>query len=138
KDAASKVFYTGSYWSSAAPMAAGVACINELKRLDGANLMIEKGKKLTEELVKAAAAEDLTLKISGVPSMFYMRLINDDSLMMQQEFCAECARRGVFFTSHHNHFINCSLTDEDISQTIQVASEAFAVVAKNNPGRLNR
>ncbi|MBF9018200.1 MULTISPECIES: aminotransferase class III-fold pyridoxal phosphate-dependent enzyme [unclassified Oceanispirochaeta] len=138
KDSAAKVFYTGSYWSSAAPMAAGVACINELKRLDGANLMMAMGKKLTEGLVKAASAVDLNLQISGIPSMFYMRLTNDNSLMMQQEFTSECARRGVFFTSHHNHFINCSLTDDDINDTVNVAADAFSIVAKNNPGKLNK
>jgi len=136
KDAASKVFYTGSYWSSAAPMAAAIACIKELKRIDGPALMIKQGTKLTEGLVKAAEKSGLNLKISGVPSMFYMRLTNDDSLMLQQEFCAECAKRGVFFASHHNHFINCSLTDEDIKKTISVASEAFAIVAQNNPHKL--
>lgn len=138
KDAAAKVFYTGSYWSSAAPMAAAIACIKELKRIDGPKLMIKQGEKLTKGLVEAAAASGLTLKISGVPSMFYMRLTNDDSLMMQQEFCAECVQRGVFFTSHHNHFINCSLTDDDIDKAIAVATEAFAIVAKNNPHRLGK
>ncbi len=138
KESASKIFYTGSYWSSAAPMAAAIACIKELKRIDGPKLMIKQGTKLTKGLIKAASASGLDLRISGVPSMFYMRLTNDDSLMMQQEFCAECAKRGVFFASHHNHFINCSLTDEDIEKTISVASEAFAIVANNNPHRLGK
>ncbi len=136
KEAASKVFYTGSYWSSAAPMAAGIACIQELQRVDGPKIMIQKGEKLTKGLVEVAKREGINLKISGVPSMFYMRITNDNSLMMQQEFCAECAKRGVFFTSHHNHFINCSLTDEDITNTIAIAAEALQVVARNNPERL--
>jgi len=138
KDAAAKVFYTGSYWSSAAPMAAAVACINELRRIDGARLMIEKGELLSSGLVTAAADAGLNLAISGVPSMFYMRLTNDDSLMMQQEFCAECARRGIFFVSHHNHFMNCSLTDDDIRQTIEIAAEAFRITARNNPDKVNK
>ena len=41
--------------------------------------------------------------------------------------------RGIFFTSHHNHFINAALSDKDIKHTIEVAEEAFGVVAKNNP-----
>lgn len=138
KNAASKVFFTGSYWSSAVPMAASMACLDELERLKGPELMIEKGKKVTEGLKAAAERQGLRMVISGVPSMFYMRLANDDSLMMQQEFCAECARRGIFFVSHHNHFINCSLTDEDISETLTVAEEALAIVARNNQDKLNR
>lgn len=135
RDAVSKVFYTGSYWSSSVPMAAGIACINELKRINGPKLMMEKGQILTEGLKKAADLNGIDLVISGVPSMFYMRIANDDSLMMQQEFCSECAVRGVFFVSHHNHFINCSLSDDDISRTLEVAEEAFRIVKKNNPQR---
>jgi glutamate-1-semialdehyde 2,1-aminomutase len=138
RNAASDVFFTGSYWSSAMPMAAGVACINELRRLDAANLMIEKGKKLTSGLVDLGKGYGIDMRISGVPSMFYMRIANDDSLMMQQEFCAECTKRGVFFVSHHNHFINTSLTDDDIKRTLEVADEAYSIVAKNNPDKINK
>ncbi len=138
KEAASKMFYTGSYWTSSVPMAAAIACINELKRLDAPNLMIEKGKKLTEGMVKIAKAEGIDLKISGIPSMFYMRIANDNTLLMHQEFCSECAKRGVFFASHHNHFINCSLTDKDIEDTLVVVAEAMKIVAKNNPDKLNK
>lgn len=138
KAAASNVFYTGSYWSSAVPMAAAIACIKEMKRIDAPKIMIEKGEKLTSGLVEVAKKHGIDLKISGVPSMFYMRITNEDSLFMQQEFCAECAKRGVFFTSHHNHFINCSLTDEDIKQTLKVADVAFEIVAKNNPDKIKK
>lgn len=136
KSSAANVFYTGSYWSSSVPMAAAVACIDELHRLDAPKLMIQKGEKLTNGLVKAAHSHKIDMRISGVPSMFYMRIANDNSLMMQQEFCAECAKRGVFFVSHHNHFINCSLSDDDIEKTLEIADEAFSIVAKNNSHRM--
>ena len=54
-----------------------------------------------------------------------MRLDNDPSSMLHQAFVGNCVKRGVFFTNHHNHFINCSLTDEDIEFTWDVAREAF-------------
>lgn len=136
KAAAAKVFYTGSYWSSAVPMAAAIACIKELRKIDGPKIMLQKGEQLIKGLVEAGAKHGINLKVTGAPSMFYMRITNDDSLMMMQEFCAECTRRGAFFVSHHNHFINCSLTDEDIKQTIAIADEAFYLVAKNNPDKL--
>ncbi|HPB50725.1 MAG TPA: aminotransferase class III-fold pyridoxal phosphate-dependent enzyme [Myxococcota bacterium] len=132
RSAVSDVFYTGSYWASSAAMAGAIATVNELKRLDGANLMLAKGRRLTEGMEAAAADVGLNLKVSGIPSMFYMRITNDDSLQMSQEFCAETAMRGVFFVSHHNHFINCSLTDADIEQTIQISHEAFKVVSERH------
>ena len=48
--------------------------------------------------------------------------------MLHQEWIAECVKRGVFFTSHHNHFINASLSDADIAETVEIADEAFMAV----------
>ena len=129
RNAVSDVFFTGSYWTGSVAMAASIATIKELRRIDGPNMMIEKGRKLTDGLVAAAADYGINMKISGIPSMFYMRITNDDSLMMSQEFASQITMRGSFMVSHHNHFINCSLTDDDISQTIQMAHGAFSVVA---------
>ena len=36
-------------------------------------------------------------------------------------------------SNHHNQFINCALSDEDIQHTWDVAEEAFDVVKKNHP-----
>jgi glutamate-1-semialdehyde 2,1-aminomutase len=133
KDAAASVMYTGSYWLSAVPMAAGIACINKLKRINAPAIMQEKGKKLTDSLAAAGKSHGFNLKISGVPSMWYMRITDDDSLMLHQEWVAECVKRGIFFANHHNLFINCALSDEDISLTLEIADEAFRAVRKRHP-----
>lgn len=133
KSAVSGLTYTGSYWLSAAPFAAAIACINKLKALDAPKLFREKGLMLTEGLKAAAANNGFDLVVSGEPALFYLRIANDDSLMLHQEWIAECVKRGVFFTNHHNHFINASLKDEDINETIEIAEEAFKVVKRNHP-----
>lgn len=134
RSAVTDVFYTGSYWSSAVPMAAAIACINELKAQNGPEKLLKLGQKLTDGLVQAAAGNSITLDISGATSMFYMEVPTDNTLRVMQTFTAECAKRGVFFTSHHNHFINCSLTEDDITQTLSVAYEAFEIAAQTHPG----
>ena len=95
----------------------------------------EKGIKLTTGLKAAAANNGFNLVVSGEPALFYLRLADDDSLMLHQEWIAEMVKRGIFMTSHHNHFMNASLTDEDIAHTVEVAEEAFSVVRKNHPER---
>lgn len=126
--AVSSITYTGSYWMSAIPFAAGMATINKLKELDAPKLFHDLGTKLTDGLVEVAAGHGLTLVASGEPALFYLRIADDPSLMLHQRWVAECVRRGVYFTSHHNHFINASLTDDDITKTLEVADEAFRVV----------
>lgn len=128
KNAMSSLTYTGSYWLSAVPFAAGIACINKMKRLDLPHLLIEKGKKLTDGLVLTAKKYGYDLRVSGAASLFYLRLADDPSLTLHQEWIAECVRRGVYFTNHHNHFINAALTDDLIRETVEIADEAFSVL----------
>jgi glutamate-1-semialdehyde 2,1-aminomutase len=133
KEAASSIMYTGSYWLSAMPFAAAITNIEKLVKNDGAKYMLEKGRKLTSGLREIGKLHGFDLVISGEPSMWYMRIANDDSLTLHQEWIGECVRRGVYLTSHHNQFINCSITDEDIKFTHEVAEEAFRIVKKNHP-----
>ena len=128
KNTISSLSYTGSYWLSAVPFAAGIACIEKMKKLNCPQILLDKGAKLRTELMKAAVEAGFDLRVTGMPSLFYLRLADDDSLMLHQKWIAECVRRGVFFTSHHNHFINASLTDAGIAETVEIAKEAFDAV----------
>ena len=133
KSAMSGLSYTGSYWMSAVPFAAGLANIAKMKRLNLCPVLREKGLKVTQGLQAAAVNNGFNLVVSGEPALFYLRIANDDSLFLHQEWIAECVRRGVFFAGHHNHFINYALSDEDIHLTMEIADEAFKVVAKRHP-----
>lgn len=133
KDVVSSITYTGSYWMSAVPFAAGIATITKLKQLDAPALFRRLGTRLTTGLKEAATSNGFTLVTSGEPALFYLRLADDDSLMLHQEWVGECVKRGVFLTSHHNHFINAALTDSDIDTTIAVANDAFEVLRTRHP-----
>ena len=130
KNAAAKVFHTGSYWFSAGPMAAALANLKELKRLDGPRVMMEKGQKLLDGMVDIARNHGYTLKVSGAPSMPYLRITDDPSLMFHQRLCGECTRRGAFFTSHHNWFISTAHTDKDFKRTLDIFDDAFKALAE--------
>ena len=133
KNTVSSMSYTGSYWMSAVPFAAGIACIEKMKRIDCPRLLDEKGRLLREGLTDAAREQGFDLHVTGAPSLFYLRVADDPSLRLHQEWIAECVKRGVFFTNHHNHFINASLSDEDIRETVEIAREAFAVLRERHP-----
>ncbi|HRU83760.1 MAG: aminotransferase class III-fold pyridoxal phosphate-dependent enzyme [Christensenellales bacterium] len=134
KGTVADVMYTGSYWMSAVPFAALVANINKLKRDNIVPLINEIGRKLENGLVDVAKSNGFDLIISGEPSMWFMRLGNDyPSTLLHQEWVAECVKRGVFFTNHHNHFINAALTDADLQYTWDVADEAYKVIRARHP-----
>jgi glutamate-1-semialdehyde 2,1-aminomutase len=139
KNTVSGLTYTGSYWLSAVPFAAGIACIGKMKRLDLPRLLHEKGLKLKEGLIAAARKHGYDLRVTGMPALFYLRLADPGedrnggkketpALMLHQRWIAEMVKRGVYVTNHHNHFLNYALSDDDIRTTLAVADEAFAVL----------
>ena len=133
KNTISGMNVTGSYWLSSVPFAACIANIEKMKKINAPQLFDTLGTKLINGLKVAGMNNGFDLVASGMPSLFYLRVANDDTLYLHQEWIAECVSRGVFFASHHNHFINASLTDEDIQQTVEIADEAFKAVRANHP-----
>jgi glutamate-1-semialdehyde 2,1-aminomutase len=128
KGAVSDVFYTGSYWLSAEPFAAGIACITKMKKENTVAKLRFIADKLHSGLKDVAKANNREIIITGEPVMWYMRHSNDENFFMHQAWVAECVRRGVFFTNHHNHFINAAVSDEDIAFTLDVADKAYKAI----------
>lgn len=128
KTAASKVFLTGSYWFSAAPMAAAMATLDELEACDGIRYMAELGQKLCDGLTDVASSHGLPLRCSGHPAMPFVRFSNDDDLYRSQVLCAEMTKRGVFVHPHHNLFVSTAHTDEDVKITLDTADAACKIV----------
>ncbi len=130
KSSASKVFYTGSFWFSAMPMAASLATIRELKKTKGVEKMKEFGEKLAEGLSKLAENHGHELVVSGHPAMPYVRLADDPTMKLHQNWCAECTKRGAYFTSHHNWFVSTAHTEDDLKKTLEIAEDAFNALKK--------
>ena len=125
---AGRVFHTGSYWYSAGPMAAAIATLTELRAIDGPTRLRAIGQKLNDGLIDVAKSHGYTLKVTGDPGMAYYRITEDPTLMLQQQWCGECTRRGAYFTSHHNWFVSTAHTDEDLQRTWEIADAAFYAI----------
>ncbi len=128
KNAASKVFLTGSYWNSAVPMVAALATLEELKASDGVETMRAMGTMLMEGLTERAADHGLQVLCSGPPAIPFVRFANESNFMRQQVFCAEVTKRGAFLHPHHNWFMSAAHTEDDIKKTLDIADEAFKIV----------
>ncbi len=128
REAASDVFCTGSFWFSAAPMAAALACLREMRRISAPEVILEKGRKLTEGMIEIAKSHGHTMHVTGMPSMPYVRVLHEAGIKFHRALCGECTRRGAFFTSHHNWFLSAAHTDNDIQRTWDILDDAFRAV----------
>ena len=140
RDAVSSVFYTGTQFFNASPMAASLATLAELKRLDAANRMIETGRRLVDGMIEIARRHGFDLAVTGLPSMPYFRLTDEDLPVWTQgldamhtglhaTWIAECTKRGAFMTSFHNHFVSAVHGEAELERTWEIADEAFRIAA---------
>ena len=128
KDAAASVFQTGSFWFSAGPMAAALACLRELKRLEVPARVLKTGTALWSGLQSISADAGHELVVSGIPSMAYLRTEHEAGPGFHQALCGECTRRGLFLTSHHNLFVSAAHTEEDLAQSFEIFADALKAV----------
>lgn len=125
KDAAKSVFQTGSFWFSAAPMAAALACLKELKAQDGPAQICATGEKLIAGLENVSQSHGVDLRATGMPSMPFLRTEHEAGPSFHQALCGEVTRHGVFMTSHHNLFVSAAHTDEDLQTTWDIFDRAL-------------
>ena len=130
KEAAEKVYFTGTQFFSAAPMAAAKATLLELKKSNAANKMNDFGKKLNNSLIGVANEFGYKFIVSGVPAMPYFRLAEVET-KVHFSWIDECVKRGVYMLGYHNHFVSTVHSEEDLATIIQVAKEAFTRLKKN-------
>ena len=130
RQAAQEVFFTGSYFTSAVPMAAALACLRELDATNGIERMARLGTRLCRGLEEAGRAHGLDVVTSGPPAVPFMSFRDDPGQSLNRTFCGAAAERGVYFHPHHNWFLSAAHTDADIDRTLEASDEAFAVVAK--------
>ena len=130
KGAAGSIFQTGSFWFAAAPMAAALATLKQIKDLDIPTQIIGTGEKLFDELTSIAGAHGVNLKVTGPRSMPYMRAEHPAGIEFHQALCGECTQRGAFFLSHHNLFVSAAHGDEELNQTATIFDEAIISTLK--------
>lgn len=126
RSAADSFFITGTYWMSGAPMAAALACLDEMDRLGGAARLETLGTALREGLEEAGRAAGFQARISGPAAIPYLTFDEDPDLFLNQRFCGAMADRGFFLHPHHNWFISLAHTEADIAATVEAAREVFS------------
>ncbi|TXL69532.1 aspartate aminotransferase family protein [Vineibacter terrae] len=129
RDAASKVFVTGSFWYSAVSMAASLATIDELERIDGPRRMREMGLRLRQGIAAQAAAAGIGVRQSGPPQMPTLLFDNDPDCAKGDRFTVEALKRGVYLHPRHNMFLSAAHTEADIDFALEATKEAFAALA---------
>ena len=130
RTAAERVYFTGSYFTSAVPMAAAKACLLELQAAGGIEHMRAVGTILQRGIEEQARSHGLPIVYSGPPALPFMSFRGDNTFERSRAFAAACVERGVYLTPYHNWFLSAAHTEADIRRTLDVTDQAFAEVRR--------
>jgi glutamate-1-semialdehyde 2,1-aminomutase len=129
RDAASRVFVTGSFWCSAVSMAASLATLDVLEQMDGPALMRKMGQRFRDGVAAQAAAAGVGIRQSGPPQMPTILFDDDLDFTKGERFTLEAMKRGVYMNPRHNMFLSTAHTAADIDSALEATKEAFAALA---------
>jgi glutamate-1-semialdehyde 2,1-aminomutase len=130
RDAATKIFTTGSFWCQAIPMAAAVATLRKLHAIDGVTRMRHAGERLRRGLQAQADSRGIKLRQTGPAQMPVVLFDDDQDVAKGKLFCVEALKRGVYLHPVHTMFLSCAHSDGEIDRALEATDAAMAVVAQ--------
>ena len=132
RDAATRIFTTGSFWAGGVAMAAALATSAVAEREDLVGHLERVGRRFRDGIAAQAAGHGLVVRQSGPVQLPLILFDNDPDFERGSLFTAEALARGVYLHPRHNMFLSLAHTEADIDRALSVTDEAFAVVARNS------
>ncbi|WP_201862216.1 aminotransferase class III-fold pyridoxal phosphate-dependent enzyme [Microvirga soli] len=131
REAATKVYVTGSFWYGAVSMAAAVATITTLRDTQAIAHMRDMGQRLRSGMETLASRYGLALRQTGPVQMPMILFEDDPDFGKAALFCASALRHGAYFHPKHNMFLSAAHTPADINHVLAAAEAGFAAVARD-------
>ncbi len=130
RDAAREVYITGSFWYGSVAMAAAIATIGEIRRIDAPAQIGRVGELLRAGLVEQAQRHGVGINHSGPPQMPLLTFAADPDFAIADAWTTECLRGGALFHPWHNGFLSTAHTESDIARTLEITDRAFEAVSR--------
>jgi glutamate-1-semialdehyde 2,1-aminomutase len=124
-EAAARVTATGSFWYSAAPMAAALTTLRLLKETDGIERMRTAGRRLQEGLRTQAERHGFTVSVTGPPQMPLLLFADDPQFAKSLAWSGACAHHGVYLHPVHNWFLCAAHDEATIDEVLERTDAAF-------------
>jgi glutamate-1-semialdehyde 2,1-aminomutase len=134
RKAAASIFVTGSFWFSAAAMAAGIATIGALRDEGAIEAMDRTGTALRAGILEQATARGIDVNYTGPAAMPYLTFAGDRDHALGSVFAAAAIRAGLYLHPRHNWFISAAMTDADLAKALAATDVAFAAVQARQEG----
>lgn len=134
REAARKVFLTGSFWFQAIPMAAALATLDELQRQPLVPHLEQIGRRLRAGWAAQADEHGLAIRQTGPVQMPLLLFDDDPKLVKGHRWASEAVENGAYVHPWHNMFLSAAHTEADVDRVLEATGPAFAAVAAEGRG----
>lgn len=131
REAAGKIFVTGSYWFAAVPMAAAVATLKLVRETDYLERLTAMGELFRAGLDKQAGEAGFALRQTGPAALPMVLFADDPDFRFGYHWCGSAMRGGVLMSPYHNMFANAAMTEADVARSLEATGAAFEDLKKN-------
>lgn len=130
RDAARRIYATGSFWSGGVAMAAALATLDITGQTDVVGHVQRMGQRFRDGIAAQSASHGVPVRQSGPPAMPLILFGDDPGFDKGIAFTAEALKRGAYLHPRHNMFFSLAHTEVDVDFALQATDAAFAVVAE--------
>ena len=129
RDAATRIFSTGSFWAGGVAMAAALATLTVADRDEGLVAHLQRmGSRLRQGIAEQAAAHGVRVRQSGPVQMPLILFDDDPNFEKGNAFCAAALQRGVYLHPRHNMFLCGAHGEREIDRALEATEGAFSAL----------
>jgi glutamate-1-semialdehyde 2,1-aminomutase len=130
RDAAKRIYITGSFWSGGVAMAAALATLEVAESTDVVGHVQRIGQRFRDGIAAQAAHHGVPVRQTGPAALPLILFEGDPGFDKGALFTTEALRRGVYLHPKHNMFFSLAHTEREVDQALQATDAAFELVAR--------
>ena len=139
-EVAQETFVSSTYWTERIGPAAALATIKKHRELDLAKMLAERGQRVREIWLRAAAKSKIKIKISGMPPLPAFVFDYPDAVALKTFFTQHLLDRGYLATTsvYVTYAHTPALLERYESAVFEVFSEAACALQEGSDGLTKR
>ncbi|HKW94314.1 MAG TPA: aminotransferase class III-fold pyridoxal phosphate-dependent enzyme, partial [Methylomirabilota bacterium] len=129
REAAERMYFTGSFFFASGAFAAALDTLDVLERTDAIARIQRTGRLLTDGLAEQARRHGVAMLPVGQPAMPVIAFADDPGRRRIRRWCSLVTEGGAYAHPAHNWFVSAAHTEEDVACTLEATERAFKTVA---------
>jgi len=134
-EAAQKTFISSTFWTERIGPTAALKTLEVMERIKSWEIITEKGKQMQQGWQQLADAHNLSITISGIPSLTTYAFNSDDALLFKTFITQEMLKKG--FLASTNFYASIAHEDVDFTQYFESLDTVYQQIKAHQDGDID-